>query len=77
MDHLHMPGPCCRKARAISDDLKVGKHLGGTPDDMVGIQGVSMRHHAMHDHERIPDGVPPMEIRKVHEGRKPEVLKKR
>ena len=69
--------PCgCKHARAISDDLKWGKHLGGTHDDHVGVQKVSMAHHARHDHERIPDGVPPMEIRKVQEGKTPAVLKR-
>lgn len=66
----------CGCARKVSDDLKWGKHLGGTPDDHVGVQGISARHHAQHDHERIPDSVHPMEIRKVREGQKPAILKK-
>ena len=74
-ERLTMPHTCpC--ARKISDDLKWGKKLHGTHDDHVGVQGVSMKHHALHDHERIPSGVPPMEIRKVHEGKTPAVLKK-
>jgi hypothetical protein len=69
--------PCgCPHARKISDDLKWGKHLGGTHDDHVGVQHVSAMHHARHNHERIPDGVPPMGIGKVHEGQKPAILKK-
>ena len=64
--------PCdCRKARKVSDDLKWGKHLGGTHDDHVGLQKVAMAHHARHDHERDE-----MEIHKVHEGKKPAILKK-
>lgn len=74
-ERLNMPHTCpC--ARKISDDLKWGKHLGGTNDDHVGVQAVSMEHHARHDHERIPPDVPPMEIRKVHEGQKAAILKK-
>ena len=69
--------PCdCHKARKVSDDLKWGKHLHGTHDDPVGVQGVSMAHHARHDHERIPDNVPPMKVGKVREGQKPAILKK-
>jgi hypothetical protein len=72
-----MPGACCKKARKISDDLKWGRKLDGTMDDHVGVQGISAAHNAKYDHERIPDGVPPMEIRKVREGQTPAVLKKR
>jgi hypothetical protein len=72
--------PCAQHTRPISDDLKWGKHLGGTHDDPIGVQAASMHHHAQHDHERIqntiPKGVPPMEIRKTKERQKPAVLKK-
>lgn len=69
--------PCaCKHARKISDDLKWGKHLEGTHDDHVGLQKVAGSHHARYDHERIPDGVPPMQVGKVREGQTPAVLKK-
>jgi len=76
MDHLHMPAANCKKARHISDDLKWGPHVGGTHDDHVGLQKVSAAHHTKYDHQRIPDGVPPMTVGKVREGQKPAVLKK-
>jgi hypothetical protein len=71
-EHLHMPHTphTCPCARKISDDLKWGKHLGGTHDDHVGLQKMAMHHHAQHDNER-------MEIRKVEEGKTPAILKKK
>jgi hypothetical protein len=64
--------PCaCPHARKISDDLKWGKHLGGTHDDAVGLQKVAMHHHARHDHEREE-----IEIGKVKEGHTPAILKR-
>ena len=67
----HLTMPCgCKHARKISDDLKWGKHLGGTHDDHVGVQRASIAHHARHNHERD------MEIQNVHEGQKAAILKK-
>ena len=74
----HLKMPCANHTRKISDDLKWGPHVGGTLDDPMHVQRTSAHHHSQYDHERIPGkGVPPMEIRKVQEGRTPEVLKKK
>ena len=70
-EHLTMPHTC-KCARKVSDDLKWGKHLGGTNDDHVGLQKVSAEHHARSDHERDEA----MGIHKVREGQKPAILKK-
>jgi hypothetical protein len=67
MEHLKVPSEHCCKARKISDDLKWGPHLGGTHDDHVGVQEVSVRHHERGSAFRVSE---------VREGQKPAILKK-
>lgn len=66
MGSIHLPAHCC-KAQKVSDDLKWGPKLGGTHDDHVGVQDVSIRHHARSDGMRVSE---------VREGQKPAILKK-
>lgn len=64
VSHLRV-SPGCKCARGISDGLKWGKHVGGTHDDMMSVQKMSVIHHTRDDdlrtdihheaHRKIPE----------------------
>jgi|FreactcultuFSWF8_1027224.scaffolds.fasta_scaffold54156_2 hypothetical protein len=42
-EELKIPSSTCEKANGISGRMNIRKHVGGTPDDMLGLQKMADR----------------------------------